>query len=47
VEENELQKIWLMRKALNDLNPVEAMELLVEKLRKTKTNKEFLKNMNK
>ena len=47
VESNELQKIWLMRKALNDLNSVEAMELLIEKLKKTKTNKEFLKSLNK
>ena len=47
VESNELQKIWLMRKALNDLSSVEAMELLIEKLKKTKTNKEFLKSLNK
>lgn len=47
VDENELSRIWLMRKALTDLNPVEAMELLTEKLRKTKSNKEFLKNMHK
>ncbi|MBN1353109.1 MAG: transcription termination factor Rho [Candidatus Omnitrophica bacterium] len=47
VEEDELQKIWLMRKALTDLNSVEAMELLLEKLKKTKSNKEFLKNLSK
>jgi len=47
VPENDLGRIWLMRKALNDLNPVEAMELLRDKLKKTKSNKEFLKNMNK
>jgi len=47
VEENELSRIWLIRKALNDLNPVEAMELLVERLKKAKSNKDFLKNMNK
>ncbi|MFH1594409.1 MAG: transcription termination factor Rho [Candidatus Omnitrophota bacterium] len=47
VEDNELKKIWLMRKVLNDLNSVEAMELLIEKLRKTKSNKEFLKTLNK
>ena len=46
VDQNELSRIWLIRKALNDLNPVEAMELLIEKLRKTKSNTEFLKNMN-
>jgi transcription termination factor Rho len=47
VPNDELQKIWLVRKALNDLNSTEAMELLIEKLKKTKTNKEFLKTLNK
>jgi len=44
---DELQRIWLMRKVLNELNSVEAMELLIEKLKKTKTNAEFLMSMNK
>jgi transcription termination factor Rho len=43
---NELQKVWLLRKALNELNNVEAMELLIERLQKTKTNEEFLNGMN-
>lgn len=47
LEEDELKKIWLVRKALNDLNSVEAMELLIEKLKKSKSNKEFLKTLNK
>ena len=47
VSDDELKKVWLMRKALNDLNSVEAMELLIEKLKKTKTNKEFLKTLNR
>jgi len=47
VEDDELKKVWLVRKALNDLNSVEAMELLIERLKKTKTNKDFLKNLNK
>ena len=47
VEDNELKKVWLMRKALNDLNSVEAMELLIGKLGKTESNKEFLKSLNK
>jgi len=47
VEEDELKKVWLMRKALNDLNSVEAMELLIEKIKKSKNNKEFLKTLNK
>ena len=38
---DELQKIWLMRKALNGVPPVEAMELLVNRLKKTGSNAEF------
>lgn len=45
--EEELQRIWLLRKAISDLNSAEAMELLIDKLSKYKTNKEFLENMNK
>ncbi|MFA5059859.1 MAG: transcription termination factor Rho [Candidatus Omnitrophota bacterium] len=47
IEKDELQRIWLLRKVLNDLNSAEAMELLIEKLSKSKSNAEFLKNMNK
>ena len=47
VNDDELKRVWLVRKALNDLNSVEAMELLLGKLRKTKSNKEFLKTLNK
>lgn len=47
IEKDELQRIWLLRKAINDLNSAEAMELLIDKLSKFKTNKEFLQNMNK
>ena len=41
-----LQKVWILRKVLNELNNVEAMELLIEKLAKTKDNDEFLNSMN-
>ncbi len=44
--QEELQRIWILRKVLNDLNVVESMELLIEKLLKTKDNKEFLNSMN-
>ncbi|MDP3804802.1 MAG: transcription termination factor Rho [Candidatus Omnitrophota bacterium] len=47
VHDDELKRIWLMRKVLNDLNTDEAMQLLVEKLSKSKTNAEFLMSMNK
>ena len=46
VHEDELKRIWIMRKVLNDLSTVEAMELLIQKLRKTKSNAEFLLSMN-
>jgi len=46
IDNADLQKIWLLRKVLNELNSAEAMELLIEKLLKTKTNQEFLKSMN-
>jgi len=39
---DELQRIWVMRKALNGVPCVEAMELLVNRLKKTKSNAEFL-----
>jgi transcription termination factor Rho len=38
----ELERIWLLRKALNGMKPVECMELIVERLKKTKSNAEFL-----
>ena len=47
VDPKELQRIWLLRKVLNELNSVEAMELLIEKISKTKTNEDFLDSMNK
>jgi transcription termination factor Rho len=38
--------VWLLRKALSQLNPVEAMELLLDKLKMVKSNKDFLNQMN-
>jgi DNA-binding winged helix-turn-helix (wHTH) protein len=47
VEEGNLtQNISVLRKVLNPLSPVEAMELLLDKLKLTKTNKDFLNQMN-
>jgi transcription termination factor Rho len=45
IPKEDLQRIWVLRKVLNPLSPVEAMELLVERLNKTKANSEFLANM--
>jgi len=47
IHPDELQRIWVLRKALNELSSVEALELLVEKLSKTKNNVEFLLTLNK
>ena len=47
VNKDDLAKIWVLRKVLNELNSTEAMELLIEKVSKTKTNQDFLKSMNK
>ena len=47
INENELNRIWILRKVLTQLSEVEAMELLMEKLSKTKTNTDFLEAMSK
>lgn len=41
----ELERSWVLRKVLNQLSGVEAMELLVGKISKTKSNEEFLSSM--
>jgi len=45
IPRDDLQRIWVLRKVLNPLSPVEAMELLIDKLGKTKANGDFLSNM--
>jgi transcription termination factor Rho len=45
IEEWELRRIWVLRKVLASLSPVEAMELLLERLSKAETNSEFLEQM--
>jgi transcription termination factor Rho len=46
IEPDDLNRIWILRKFLSDMNPDEAMDLLLDKMRGTKNNKEFLKVMN-
>ena len=46
MDEEELRLVWVLRRVLNDMNPVEAMELLTNKMRRTETNDEFLMSMN-
>ena len=43
---DELKRVWLIRKVLHDMNVVDAMELIIEKLQRTKTNAEFLMSLN-
>jgi transcription termination factor Rho len=45
IPKEELNRAWILRKVLSALSPVEAMELLLERLAKTKANKEFLESM--
>ncbi|HEX6739283.1 MAG TPA: transcription termination factor Rho [Vicinamibacteria bacterium] len=45
IQKDELNRTWILRKVLSALSPVEAMELLTERLQKTKHNKEFLESM--
>jgi len=44
---DELRRVWVLRKVLNPLSTVESMELLLDKLKKTETNKDFLNAMSK
>ena len=44
--EGDLRRIWILRKFLSEMNAVEAMEFLVEKMSNTKTNRKFLEMMN-
>ena len=47
MDPDELKRVWILRKVLNELPSDESMQLLIEKLSKTKTNAEFLMGMNK
>ncbi len=42
----EINRVWILRKFLSELNPVEAMEFLLERMRGTKSNEDFLTRMN-
>ena len=46
IAREDLNRIWILRKVLSQLSVVEAMEFLLDKMRGTKTNKEFLESMN-
>ena len=41
----ELSRVWVLRKLLNEMNPIEAMEFLLNKMRGTRSNQDFLNSM--
>lgn len=41
-----LSKVWMLRRIVNPMNPIDAMEFLLQKIEHTKTNEEFFKSMN-
>src|SRR5206468_6471107 len=45
IPKEELSRVWVLRKVLTPLSPVEAMELLLSRMAKTKTNQDFLSSM--
>ncbi|MBI4209661.1 MAG: transcription termination factor Rho [Deltaproteobacteria bacterium] len=45
--EEVMSKIWILRKVLNEMNPIEGMEFLLDKIRKASSNKEFMDMMNR
>ncbi len=46
LNENTIQRMWIMRKYLADMNPVEAMEFINDRVKKSLNNEEFLISMN-
>ena len=46
LDENTIQRMWVMRKYLADMNPVEAMEFILDRVKRTRNNEEFLISMN-
>lgn len=46
LDDNTIQRMWIMRKYLADMNPVEAMEFINDRFKKTRNNEEFLLSMN-
>jgi len=46
LDEKTLNRVWILRKLLSSLNPVDSLEFLLEKMTGTKDNKKFLESMN-
>ena len=46
LSKKELSRVWILRKILNDMTPIEAMEFLLDRMKRTGNNEEFLDTMN-
>jgi len=46
IPKNNLNRVWILRRLLQEMNPVDAMEFIINKIKKTDTNQEFLDSMN-
>jgi len=46
IPKENLNRIWILRRLLQEMNPTDAMEFIIDKIRKTETNQEFLNSMN-
>ena len=46
LDPDELKRVWVLRRVLNEMNPPDVLELLISRLTKTQTNAEFLMSMN-
>ncbi len=46
IPKNNLNRVWILRRLLQEMNPVDAMEFIIGKIKKTETNQEFLDSMN-
>ena len=46
LDPEELKRVWVLRRVLNEMNPSEVMDMFIKRLSKTQTNAEFLMSMN-
>jgi transcription termination factor Rho len=46
LSKSELARVWILRKFLNEMSPMEAMEFMIDRMNHAKSNKEFLRTMN-
>lgn len=46
IAKNNLNRVWILRRLLQEMNPVDAMEFIIGKIKKTETNQDFLDSMN-